>query len=225
MPTIYDINYNQKAIELLPPDKRSGSMIQWAQSLFKEVQYNRDALLTDYKVGSSYPSYSSMATYAKFDRVIYGQSVYESLVSGNTATPTDATKWKIYQDYFIGVNERITYNHCKLVLEFALNRRFYTTFRQPPSVSDIYITTNAPTTNVFVVGAIESKSSIVYTDRSLEFVINSYTFGTTFYNFTVYVPTAVYNAVGSTENVRQNTFKNFIDKYNTAGLIYNVVTY
>lgn len=224
MPTIYDINYNQKAIELLPPDKRSGSMIQWTQSLFKEVQYNRDALLTDYKVGSSYPSYSSLATYAKFDRVIYGQSVYESLVSGNTATPTDATKWRIYQNYFIGVDERITYNHCKLVLEFALNRRFYTTFRQPPSTSDIYITSNVPPISVFRVGIIENESSIVYDDASSEFVINSYTFDN-FNNFTVYVPTAVYNGVSATPSARENTFRNFIDKYNTAGLVYNIATY
>jgi hypothetical protein len=224
MPTIYDINYNQKAIELLPPDKRSGSMIQWAQSLFKEVQYNRDALLTDYKVGSSYPSYSSLATYAKFDRVIYGQSVYESLVNGNTATPTDVTKWRVYQEYFIGVDERLTYNHCKLVLEFALNKRFYSTFRQPPSVSDIYITTNVPPIAVFVSGIVENESSAVYDDVSSEFVINSYSFGG-FNNFTVYVPTAVYNAVGSTENARQNTFRNFIDKYNTPSIFYNIVTY
>jgi len=224
MPTIYDINYNQKAIELLPPDKRSGSMIQWAQSLFKEVQYNRDALLTDYKIGSSYPSYSSLATYAKFDRVIYGQSVYESLVDGNTATPTDPTKWRIYQNYFIGTNERITYNHCKLILEFALNRRFYTTFRQPPSVSDIYITTNAPLTNIFIIGSIETQSSVVYDDVSSSFVINNYSFED-FYNFTVNVPTAVYNAVANTNEAREATFRDFINKYNTAGLVYNIVTY
>jgi hypothetical protein len=219
----FDINYNQKAVELLPPDKRGNRMVAWVKALLSQVQYCRDKILGDYKEGSSYSDWAA-GTYNKFDRVIYGQSVYECIVATTTATPTTATDWRVYLDYFVGVDERIKYNHIKLTLEFALNRRFGTTFNQPPTLSDIYITTNSPNTNVFIVGANEDESSIVYSGNGREFVIDSYGFST-FNNYTINIPTAVYTALGSTSGEREATVRNFADKYNTVGLSYNIATY
>jgi hypothetical protein len=223
--SIYDINFNQKAIELAPPDKRRPIFVKWVQSLLSQNTILHKKIFIDYKTGASYPNYNPALTYAQGVLVIYGETVYESLENSNAAVPTDPTKWKVYQDSFIGTNERITYNHVKLSLEYALNRRFQTTFNQPPTLSDIYIVTNAKPFGPFIVGADEPISSSSYSTTSSDFVINAYSFGTLFYNFTVYVPLAVYNGVSATPSARENIFRTFIDQYNTIGINYNIQTY
>jgi hypothetical protein len=224
MPSFFNISFSQKAIELTPPDKRAPSFIKWLYSLIAPIQYNSNSTFIDYKTGADYPNYNALNTYSRFDRVIYGQSVYESLIDNNTDLPTINTSWRIYQEFFIGVDERLYYNHCKISLEYALNKRFDTQFRQPPLISDIYIETNQQGTNVFVVGHTELESSVVYGNTSSEYVINDYTFGT-FTNFTVYVPIAVYEGVSADPTARESIFRFFIDKYNSVGLTYNIVTY
>jgi hypothetical protein len=219
----FDINYNQKAVELLPPAKRGNKMVAWVKALLSQVQYCRDKILGDYKVGSDYSTWAA-GTYTIGNRVIYGQSVYEVIVGSTTSTPTTVSDWRIYLAYFVGVDERILYNHIKLTLEYALNKRFGTTFNQPPTQSDIYIDTNTPNTNVFIVGANEDESSIVYSGNSNEVVINSYSFAT-FNNYTINIPTSVYNSLGSNDAERESTVRNFANKYNTIGLNYNIATY
>lgn len=223
--SIYDLSFNQKAVELLPPDKRRSIFVKWVQSLLSQNTWNHTKIFVDYKTGAVYPAYFVGATYNAGDRVIFGQSVYESLVNGNTSSPDDATKWRLYQLFFVGTDERVKYNHEKIVLEYALNRRFQTTFRQPPLISDIYINKNPKGLGVFVVGAIEEESSVTYFDASAEFIINDYSFTTAYYNFTVFVPLAVYNGVSTSPSAREGIFRNFIDLYNTIGLNYNIQTY
>jgi hypothetical protein len=223
--SIYQLNFNQKAVELLPPDKRRTKFVKWVQSLLSQNTWLHTKIFVDYKTGATYPNYSAFTTYNTGNRVIYGQSVYESIADGNTALPTDVTKWRVYQPFFIGTDERIMYNHIKLVLEYALNRRFQTVFRQPPLISDIYITTNIRTTNPFIVGIDESESSVVFYDTSSEFIVNSYAFGAAFFNYTVNVPLAVYNGVSADPAAREKIFRIFIDQYNTIGLNYNIITY
>jgi hypothetical protein len=221
--SIYQINFLQKAIELLPPDKRPNTFVKWIYSLLKPSEYNDARIFTDYKVGAVYPVYIA-ATYSKFQRVIFGQSVYESIIDSNTTAPPNATGWRVYQDSFIGVDERLTYNHQKISLEWGLNKRFGTTFRQPNLVSDIYITTNVVVNPPFIVGGDEPISSVTYRTNSTEFIINNYSFGN-FFNFTIYVPVAVFNALSSNASAREPIIRNFVDRYNSAGITYNVVTY
>jgi hypothetical protein len=222
--SFFNISFNQKAVELTPPDKRYPKFIKWIQALLSQVQYNRDSTLGDYKTGSSYPLWVA-GTYSRFDRVIYGQSVYESLVDNNTANPTDATYWRVYQEYFVGVDERIMYNSKVLVFEYSLNTRFETTFRQPPLQSDIYLTVNAIPDKPFEVGNQNFNSSIVYSNTSLEYVVNDYTLIGTTYNLEINVPIAVYNALAPDNLTRTNIIKNFADKYVPAGILYTIITY
>jgi len=113
----------------------------------------------------------------------------------------------------------------KLNLEFALNTWFDTVFRQPPAVSDIYLVTNAIAVSpVFRVGASELESTSVYSNISTELVINDYTF-TDEYNLSIMVPVAVYNALGSTNDIRDSIIRNFADKYVNAGITYDIITY
>lgn len=221
--SIYDINFNTLATETLPPDKRFTRMVAFVRILLSPLQYLNNLWFVGYRTGTTAPAYTS-GTYAKYAQVKYNKIVYESLVAGNTALPTDTTKWKVVQQNFIGLFERITYNGQKLVLEYALNKWFGTTFRQPPSVSDIYVSTNSIGIPVFRIGGTESISSSVSNASSSEFVINNYTIAVQ-YNFTIYVPVAVYNALDSTMLNNEAIFRSFANKYIPAGLTYNITTY
>ena len=223
MPTIYDISFNQKAVELIPPDKRYPKFVKWMQSLLKQLQNLSLSIFTDFKTGALYDFWVS-SSYSLGDRVIYGQSVYESLTDGNTGTPTDASTWQLYQLYFKGVDERIMYTGQTLVFEYALNSRFLTNFRQPPLQSDIYISVNAPVASVFQIGYGERYSSSVLYNTSTEYIVDDYSF-VTFKNMVIHVPVAVYDALSTDVAAREKIIRNFAQKYSVAGILFEIQTY
>lgn len=220
---LFDIDYEVKGVELLPPDKRKRQMIAFIQGLLAPIQWLRDLFIEDYGDGSSSAQWTA-STYGRGAVVRYNKSIYESLEDGNTATPADATKWVMIQDNFIGVNERVLFNGQKIVLEYALNKWFFTTFRQPPLVSDIYISGAFSLINPFVVGGVEAESSSVYTLGSTEYVIDGYSV-TTQYNFTIFIPSAVYTALAADAATREKIVRAFADKYVPVGIFYEIQTY
>jgi len=222
---IYDIDFSKTSVQLLPPDKRFKKQVAWINVLMSPLQWLRNLWFGDYINGAVYSDWNNVSTYSKYDRVKYNKSIYESLVDDNTNNnPTDANYWFQVQVNFIGVSERVNYNGQKLVLEFALNKWFGTTFRQPPLVSDIYINNADVIPGVFVVGGVEAISSSVFRTGSSEVVIDGYTFAAQ-PNFNIYVPIAVYNALDTGMINNEKIFRNFADKYIPAGLIYSIITY
>lgn len=225
MPDIYDLNTDQQILETLPPDKRYVVMVTWLQTLLKgTVQWLRDRLINDYRLGSSAPDYAA-GTYQRNALVKYQRGVYSSLMDGNTEPPENESAWYKTQDNFIGLNERIMYNGQTLVLTYALNRWFGTTFRQPNAgISDIYLITNPQPVSPFIVGGRTVNSSIVFSNRSIELVVNQYTFSQV-PNLTIMVPDSLYQTLGPNDTARTNIVRSFTDRYITAGLFYNVQTY
>lgn len=225
MSTLYDLYTDQQVIELLPPDKRYIRTVRWMQKVLKStVQFLRDNLLDSYRNGSFAPLYE-VGTYAYGYSVQYQKGVYISLINNNTDLPTVEASWYKIQDNFIGLGERILYSDRKIVLEYALNQWFNTIFKQPGAgTSDIYLTTNAQPLSPFLTGLINANSSLVYKDRSTEFIINSYDFGGT-PNLTINIPVAVYNALSTIPTNREGIVRSFTDKYVTAGITYNIATY
>lgn len=221
--SIYDVDYNTVATEMLPPDKRTTGITAFVKALLTGVQYNRDLVLDSYRNGNAAALWNNVTTYAKGARVSYLKSIYESLVGGNTDQPPSA-KWIKVQDNFIGLSERVYFNTQKIVFEWAINRWFLTTFRQPPAVSDIFVSLNAKSPGVFRVGGIEQISSVTFYNASSEYVINTFSFAV-FNNITINVPVAVYNALDSLPANRDKIIRAFADLYMTAGINYNVVTY
>jgi hypothetical protein len=163
-------------------------------------------------------------TYSKYDRVIYKQRVYESLLNGNTDIPTVQTSWDMVQTNFIGVFERVLYNGTKLTFEYGINKYFGTTFRQPPNTSDIYITVEAKPKDVFIVGGDELNSSVIYSNGSTGSIINDYSFGT-YFNMTIHVPSVTYFALDAAPANCEKIIRNFADKYIFAGIIYQIIPY
>lgn len=222
--TIYDINFDDFAVQMLPPDKRYVRMTAWVRILLSPLQYLRDLWFGSYRTGSTAAQWTNSAPYPKYSLVKYNKIIYESLIDNNTDLPTVVASWRVVQQNFIGLSERIYYNGQKLTLEYAMNTWFGTTFRQPPTASDIYVSNNTVTVPVFRSGGDEDSSSNVFTDRSSEFVINSYTFSVA-YNFTVYCPQAVYDALDPTLINNEKIFRAFVDKYVPAGVTYTITTY
>ena len=215
MSSIYNLTTTQAALELVPPDKRYSGTVQWLRALLvSTVQYLHDALVTDYRLGFTGATWTA-GTYARGAKVQYNKQVFVSLINGNTDTPP-SSNWYMQQDDFIGLNERLAYNGTNIVLEYALNKYFGTTFRQPGgAASDIYLTTNAQPISPFIIGLTERQSSVVYLNGSSEFIINT-GLPSAVPNLTVHLPSAVYN------NGYQRAF---IDKYVNSGIIYQVVSY
>ncbi|HWB91962.1 MAG TPA: hypothetical protein VG605_08925 [Puia sp.] len=222
--SIYDVDFSKAGPQLLPPDKRKPRLVALVAAFLSALQWLRDLWFTSFRTGPTAQNWLSTTTYAKYDQVVYGIYVYMSLRDNNTDVPTTAQSWIMVLSNFIGMSERILYNCQTLVLTYALNKRFMTTFRQPPNVSDIYIGTFAKPVSVFVVGGIEANSSKVYTSGSSEYVIDAYSFAD-YVNMTIYVPVAVYDSLDPVDANRQIIIRSFADKYMAAGIIYTITTY
>lgn len=223
MASFYDITFANRIVELIPPDKRLQKFVLWLQAMVQQLQYLHKDVFVDFKVGSNYPIWG-IGFYSKKDRVIYGQSVYESLVDSNSAVPTDTTKWRLYQLYFLGVDDRVKYNGQFLVLDYAINDRFNTNFRQPPLTSDIYFTVNEPLANVFIVGGDEANSSKIFFNGSYDNIINSYDF-TSFNNLVINMPILIYNSLSSDSLAREKIVRGFVTPILPAGIKYKIQTY
>ena len=211
---LYDIDFNGKVSELSPPDKRGAKGLAWLRSLVAPIVYLWQKYLVDSKTGSSYPEWTA-GTYAKGDKVVYKKLIYESLIDGNTDTPP-SSNWSLYLNWFIGSDTRVRFNGQKLVLEYALNTYYNTTFRQPTLVSDIYIDTLPYQLNGFLVG--QTIGSTVGQTTSSGFVNPPTPFLHT-YNFQINIPTAVYALTNESE------VRNFVDGLIPISLNYSIVTY
>jgi hypothetical protein len=224
MPTLYDIDFSKAAVQLLPPDKRFNVMIAFARVILTPIQYLRDLWFGTWRTGDFSPQYTNSTPYPKYYRVQYQKIVYESLINNNSSLPTVVTAWAVVQPNFIGMSERILFNGQVLVLTYALNKWFGTTFRQPNAISDIYINTNAAPLSPFRTATIEAISSVVYQTYSLDYIYNNPSFVAAI-NFTIYCPVAVYNALDTTLINNNKIFRAFVDRYVPAGITYTVTTY
>ena len=220
MPTIYDIDFNQQSIDLLPPDKRDPQPLALVKSLLTPVQWCRDLVLGTFKTGSSAPAYSA-GTYNKYDKVKYNKSIYEALVT-TANIPTVTTDWMLIQPNFIGVDERIKYNGQKIILEWALNVEFDGVFRQPATGlnSDIYISNIAPVLAGFRIGLDESGTSVssIGQTTSSDSIGGRYPF-IQVNNFQINIPAALYALTNDP------AIRNFVDKYIPISLNYLIVSY
>ncbi len=226
MPDQYDIDYAQQVTELLPPDKRYRNNTAFLADCTKSsVQYLRDALFGDYRNGSTVSAYVS-GTYARANKVNYKKGIYISLVDGNTDLPTNTDTWYFQQPIFIGLKERLSFNGNNLVLTWALNRWFGTTFRQPvDGLSDIYLTINIRPLSIFRFGVADNICSGIFLDRSTEGIDNNDSSVGEFFNTTINFPVAVYNALDPLDANRLAIIRSFVDKYIYAGLTYQIATY
>ena len=223
----YSSNYNLLLENTLPPDKRVEPNLSWGKVFMSAIQYLHDLFFTTYADGFTGSLYSAASTYVKGDRVRFGDhKVYEASQAVPISTPPpNTTYWRLIQNNWIGVRERVKYNGQKMLLEYALNKWFDTLFRYPPTLSDIYLTNNVLDAGGFEIAASDTLSSSIpkneiYSDAAIG---NSY--NTNQNAFTIFVPLAVYNAISADPLSREPIIRAFADKYVIAGIQYNVTTY
>jgi hypothetical protein len=224
MATIYNIAFSKFAKRMLPPDKRNPVLTAFLNALLVPLQWVNQHRLVEYGDGSSAGQWNAATVYAKYDQVIYKNVVYQSIIDGNTSSPFDQTAWMQIQSNFIGLNERLNYNSQTLVLTYALNKWFGTNFLQPPGISQIWIETNVVAAPVFWLGTTEDKSSKVSTIGSTEYVGLNDNVASAI-NATIHCPLATYNALDPSGINNEKIFRNFVDRYMSAGIIYNIITY
>jgi hypothetical protein len=212
----YDFDIKANAVELLPPDKRKVSNIRLIWSLLSPLQWVRDLLFGSYFEGATAPGYVP-GTVAYLSQVIYDRKVYMSLIDGNTDLPTAST-WTLVQNNFIGVKERILYNASKLVFEYALNKEYGTTFRQPTAISDIFITKLSAQQYGFLVGETEPYCSSVGQFTASEAIGGSWT-AVYLNHFQINVPAALLSSVTI------GHIRDYANQYVPASLKFTIVSY
>ena len=229
MSSIYDYDIDNAVVEVMPSDYRIQPNIGIIRALMSGIKWAQNMLFGSYYSGVVAPAYVA-GTYSYTQQVKYKKKIYMSLIDGNTDIPTAST-WLLVQDDFLGMKERIMYNGSRLVLEYALNRRFETVFRQPATPSgagdahsDIYFTDVAAVPDGFVIGATEPNCSSVGQTTSSSFIGGQYPF---YYaiHFQIHVPAATMAAIGSTLQEQTTTITNFVHQYLPTSLNFTILAY
>lgn len=217
--SIYDFDTPTYVDNNLPPDKRLPKILTYVKSLLSALQTSIDYYKI-YREGDVYTPWDAITLYAIGDIVYYQGKNYIAIQAHSGRQPLDTDYWTIQNPSSLGSDERVRYQPNKLIFEYALNRFFGSTFRQPPLISDIFITNTAYFNPSKIIGGIESNSSAVYSNRSDGVIINDY-FVQLPYSFEINIPALVYaDAGGNDAAIRQ-----FADKITVAGKSYIITQY
>jgi len=226
---IFDFNTDLFAANMMPPLKRIGRYLAWAKVLLKPLQFIRDALFGTYRDGNAAANWSNATNYSVGNQVKYiDKAIYQCWVASTAGIlPTNTDYWVKVQDKFVGIVPRSKYNSQTLLLEWVLNEWFGTTFVNSVGSSDIYISSVSNTNQDFIVGVTESQSSsAVYQNGDADSFVQAQnpTFSGQL-NFRIFIPVAVWTALASTDDDRDNTVRDIADLYFLAGIQYTIVTY
>lgn len=141
-------------------------------------------------------------------------------------TPNNTTYWTKVIDNNIGLSERIRFSPQKILLEYALNAIFGTTFNQPPVLPDIYIENNNVDDDNFFIGELDDDTgTIPQTDEQADYFISELDGDLTASDFTVFVPLAIWTALAATSQERDNIILSVVNKFKLFGYNADVQTY
>jgi len=223
--SIYDYDAEIVGEQLTPPDLRKPKFMAFLYvmvSAIKEYVYN---FFNDFSKGSSYLFYNPLTVYSLGNKVVYSdRKVYMYInntpSSGNL--PIDTNYWSVSNNNFIGIDEQVKYTSQIITFEYLMNKWFFNT----GATDQIYIQNNNNVSSVFVMGQSGQTSSAMAVNslNSTSFMAVSPTFSVQ-YNFTIYVPSALFATLGNTPQNREQAIRNYADKFVLAGIIYNVTTF
>lgn len=227
---IYDVDYIITSGELIPPVRRYSDAADISYALAAPLN-ELDTIFNYLREGTGASDYDALTVYSFGNLVNYQRRVYykNETTDGYIAgiTPNNTTYFVKVLDYTIGLDERIRYSPNKLILEYALNSIFGTTFNQPPTLSDIYITRTPNSNDCFEIGQTEEESSTITQNEadSMWSIPQFEPDGTVQYDYVVNVPVAVWTALASTGTERDNIILSVLAKYKLYGFLAEVQTY
>ena len=232
--SIYQIDTEYIGGQLTPPKLRKPKQFSWIKVILSPLQKFFDVSFLGYKNGDTSLDYNNVTTYNFGDRVIYtDKSIYEATYTNplgvaesfSGVIPTNTLAWTKINNVFIGSDERSKYNAQKLLFEYALNRFF----RVAASPADqIYITNNfIDSGQNFLMNTGSNDSSLMPLNSmyQIDYMGLFPTYQTNTNDYTIFVPIAVFTALGDTNDNRENAVRNFADIYNLAGMRYDVQSY
>ena len=121
-----------------------------------------------------------------------------------------------FNEYWgLDLSKRIKYDGSKIILEYALNKEFDTVFRQPPNISDIFISNLPPVARGFRIGLTEAHTSSVGLSGSSDSIGSSYPFAYV-NNFQINIPS---------ETADDPDVRSFVNKYIPYSLNFTIVQY
>lgn len=236
--SLYGVDFQSFTSDCMPPNKRLDNMLALEKSFIQPMQDNNDSF-NEYLFSSLAPIYNNASTYNKFDKVRYGLSVYQCIVTTSTGiNPSNNTNWVKLQSVFIGYFERASYTGQKLFLEYALNRYFgvssFSTVQwddgvaTAPPYTQIYITNNNSPTNQFWLSNGNGLNSYMGNTIQYQAFFLGNTYITNQYNFTIHIPTAVYTAIGAAQPsgmTANDAITAIVNLYKEIDKTFNIVTY
>ena len=225
---LYDIDIAQFIQDVIPNSKRTKEIKAFLNGLLSGFSRTWLTVL-DYMRGADVSSLTALwtaGTYFQYEQVIYlpNGGVYECVVSSTSQEPSAGSDWVRLLDTFIGVDESKNFTGDNLVLEYALNRRFNSTFNQEPTQSDTYIETVIQPDAMFQIGGDENNSSAIYSDTCTEQVTAEDT-TTSNISMNIKIKTATWTTLGANDAKRTATVREFVDRYLTAGIYYGIIVY
>jgi hypothetical protein len=235
--SIYDVDYKQAIKELYPTHKRNAILLRKAYSLFGDNLNLIDTLFKYFRDGATCGNWDNTSVYDFQSLVVYQRKVYykNEYLTGYVAgvKPTDTTYWIKVLDDFIGISEKIYFGPQKIILEYALNRIFQTTFRQPPydyadptKHSDIYIINNITTSSNENIGIDDTESaSISLNDAESDYAISLEDGDSTIKDFTVWVPNSVLASLASSPTDQKAIVSSVVTRYKLSGFLFDVQGY
>jgi hypothetical protein len=215
---IYDYDNEIVAEQLTPPTLRESKFLAWLYVITKPIQNFWSLIFQDYKIGSNYTDFGFFTQYYVGDRVLFAdKAIYECIKNSLNNSCLDNVFWTKVNDIFIGTDERVKYSAQKLLFEYALNKFFIT--------SGIYITNNfIDVGDVFVMDTDSTESSVMPLDSFYQedYMDLTATYASGIYDYTIFVPIADYTTLGASADA---IIRTFADKYNLAGMQYDIQTY
>lgn len=212
---------------LTPLRKRMPRTIAFGEVMLSGIKRLHTNVFLYFYNTANYPLWNSVTSYNVGSVVRFGYQVYESMTPNNlNNAPSSTMHWRKLQSNWIGGFQRSKVKAGKISLEKYLNEFFGTAFNYPASANAIYITTNNVSPIAFTVGISDLNTAQVSasSEGSIYFVTDE--FSTYSQNsFTIYIPSALWITLESTNAKREALVKGVVNNYIMAGLQYNVTSY
>lgn len=230
--SIYDIVYKDICNDLYPTNKRMPIMLKKEYCFLNGIDFQQK-LFGYFINGTNEPNYNDTTSYTFGQMVVYQRKVYlrNEIIKGYTVGSNPLTIYftKVLDD-FVGVGEKVYFGPSKIVMEYALNRIFQTTFRQPvgatPAHSDIYILNNQTSKFQFYIGDSDNESSyIVINDDVATSFITFADLDPSIRDFSVYVPIAVLTALNADITKAKAIILSVVNKYKLSGYTASIEQY
>lgn len=227
--SIYNFDTDFTSEQLTPPELRTPKRLAWLRVLLEPIQRKwRDIFANNvsFKRGTEVPTWDVAGSYAAGQQVKVGIRRYESKeFQSGFFPPTYPEYWTLIEEDFVGTDARVKFYAGKMSLEYALNLYLNYSATWFPN---IYVSTNANAYPTMFLNNSENQALNWMANNSIYtpyFMAQTSTYTSNTFNFVVWVPLALWNTFGTNTNDRNNTVRNVVDRYNTAGVTYTISTY